>query len=355
MKILDRYIGTRYVWGFVLVLLILVSLFSFLEFVAQLDDIGKGRYELQDAFLFVALTLPRRILDMVPISTLLGSIISLGLLAESGELVAMHAAGLSVKRICWSVLLTTGILMLGVGMLAEFVAPSMEQYARTKRSLALSNTGILMTRQGFWTRHGLSFIRVGRTFSGGIAADLDIYEWDQQGRLRSFIHAREADIRNDKRWLLKGIEQKTIADYAITTKRLPTLTLNSFLSPEQVTLLELPPDSLSPSDLYQYIQTLRERRQNPDHYAMALWQKVSIPLATGAMIVLSLPFVFGPPRETTVGRRIMMGTMAGIAFYMGNRIITYLGLLIDLHPALIALGPVLAILCLGFWLLRRAS
>jgi len=121
-----------------------------------------------------------------------------------------------------------------------------------------------------------------------------------------------------------------------------------------VSVLELPPDSLSLSELYQYINALRERGQNAEHYTLALWQKLAIPLATGAMILLSLPFVFGPPRGMTVGLRITLGAVVGITFYLANQIIAYMGLLLELPPALPTLAPVAAILWIAVWRLRHA-
>jgi lipopolysaccharide export system permease protein len=117
--------------------------------------------------------------------------------------------------------------------------------------------------------------------------------------------------------------------------------------------LELPPDSLSPSDLYQYIQALRQRGQNADTYVLALWQKLAVPLTTGAMVLLSLPFVFGPPRGTT-GLRITVGAMVGIGFYLANQIIGYVGLLLEFHPTITTLAPVAAILWIALWRLRHA-
>jgi lipopolysaccharide export system permease protein len=355
MKTLDRYIASRFGWGVLLVMLILVFLFSFLEFVVQLDDVGRGNYQVLDCCFFVALTLPKRILDLVSISALIGSILGLGMLADRGELVAMRAAGLSVRRICLSVLATGGLLMLLTGIVAEFVAPPLEQQARTYRSLAISGSpAMLLTKSGFWVRHGTYFVRIGKTLSGGIATNVDIYERDSQGELRAFIHAREANILSDKRWVLKGIKKKVIEEQRITTYDLPSLTIDSFLSSEQVSVLELPPDSLSLSELYQYINVLQERGQNADHYTLALWQKLAIPLATGAMILLSLPFVFGPPRGMTVGLRITLGSVVGIIFYLANQVIGYVGLLLELPPPLTTLVPVAAILWIALWRLRHA-
>ena len=355
MTILDRYLGSSFFRGFFLVVLVLVSLFSFLELVSQLDQVGKGNFQTIDAFIFVGLTLPKRIIDMLPISALLGGIIGLGMLAERGELVAMRAAGLSVRRICFSVLAAAGLLMLASGAAEQFVVPQLEQQAHARSSLALSgSSGIMLTNRGFWARHGNSFIRVGKTFTGGIAADVDIYQRDENGFLRAFIHAREADIHKDGQWTLKDIQKKTIEKQGISTQYLPSLKIDSFFSKDQVSVLELPPESLAPSDLYSYIKALQERGQNADHYVMALWQKLVMPLTTAAMVLLSLPFVFGPPRGMTVGLRITLGATVGIAFYLANQIIGYLGLLLEIPAPLITLTPVALILGISLWKLRQA-
>jgi lipopolysaccharide export system permease protein len=355
MRTLDRYLGTSFFRGFLLVVLVLVSLFSFLELVTQLDDVGKGNFQAIDAFIFVGLTLPRRIIDMLPISALLGGIIGLGMLAERGELVAMRAAGLSVRRICFSVLAAAGLLMLASGAAEQFVVPQLEQHAYSRRALALSGSSdIMLTRRGFWARNGNSFIRVGKTLAGGIAEDVDIYQRDEDGFLRAFIHAREADIHKDGRWTLKDIQKKTIERQGISTEHLPSLTIDSFFSKNQVSVLELPPESLAPSDLYLYIKALQERGQDADHYILALWQKLVMPLTTGAMVLLSLPFVFGPPRGMTVGWRITLGASVGVAFYLANQIIGYLGLLLEFPAPLTTLAPVALILGIAFWQLHQA-
>jgi len=353
MKILDRYIGVSVVLGCLLVMIILVALFCFLELVGQLDDIGTGRYQMQDAFAFVALTLPMHILELMPVSALLGSIVALGPLASHSELLAMQACGVPVQRICCSVLGTGILLMLMVAVLAEFIAPPMAQYAWMQRLLALSRPGTMLTEHGFWAGDGLRFIHVHDILQGEGPIDIDIYEFDVQGRMKTFMHARKAEIRDNRQWLLKDVDQKIIKEVDITTRQFDGLTWNSFLTSKQVSVLALSPDTLSPSDLYQYVRTLREKKANAEHYALALWQKLSIPFSTGAMILLSLPFVFGSPRSVSTENRIMLGSIIGMAFYFGAQILGYLGLIFSLSPALTTMTPVAIIVCVALRQLRR--
>lgn len=353
MKILDRYIGMSVVSGCLLVMSILVALFCFLELVGQLDDIGTGRYQMRDAFAFVGLTLPMHMLELMPVIALLGSIVALGPLASHSELLAMQVCGISVQRIRYSVLGTGILLMLVVAVLAEFIAPPMAQYAWKQRLLALSRPGTMLTEHGFWASDGLCFIHVHDVLQGEGPIDIDIYEFDAQGHMKIFMHARKAEIRGNKQWLLKDVDQKIIKEADITTQQFDDLTWNSFLTSKQVNVLALPPDTLSPSDLYQYVRTLREKGVNAEHYALALWQKLSIPFSTGAMILLSLPFVFGAPRSVSTENRIILGSIIGITFYFGGQILGYLGLIFSLSPALTTMTPVTIIMCAAFWQLRR--
>ncbi|HIB53216.1 MAG TPA: LPS export ABC transporter permease LptG [Nitrospirales bacterium] len=353
MKTLDRYIGIHLGNGFVLVLLILLSIFSFLAFVEALDDVGVGQYQLGDACLAILLTLPRRIIDLAPITALLGSLIALGRLANGAELLAMQACGMSATRISLSVLKTGSLFILAVLILEFGIAPPLEQLAQSRHSVLTSGIDSLRTEQGFWFRNGRSFINIGRIKHGGVPADIDIYELDERGHLQTFTQAREAKIQRDNEWVLMDITQTSINQDDITIQRYPTTIQDNLLTPEQISLLVLPPESLSPLDLYQYAHYLKEHGQNADRHDLALWKKASMPAATGAMIVMAIPFVFGPLRAVSAGWRMMVGAMLGIAFHLSTQIAGNIGLLFELHPAITTMLPIAAVLAIAVALLRE--
>jgi lipopolysaccharide export system permease protein len=354
IKIIDRYIGRNTLQGFFLVLSVLVVLLSFMELLVQVKDIGKGGFQMPDAFSFVVLTIPKRMVDLMPVAALLGSIVALGLLADHQELTAMQAAGISVQRIAFSVLGTSIVLMLTAVLMAEFVAPPLDQAARIQRSRAIYGKAVMMSKEGFWVRHGNAFVHVGRTLSGERAADIEVYELDETGRLRQFIAAAEAIIGDRQDWLLKGIQAKTFSGDSVEVRPMDEYRLNSFLTPAQVALLQLPPDSLSLSDLWSYIRSLDARAQNSKAYALAFWQKVCLPVTTGVMVLLSLTFIFGSTRTRNASQRIFMGMLTGVVFHLANQIFGHMGLILNIPPILTTLLPVGFILIIALRLLRRA-
>jgi len=354
MKIIDLYIGRNFLKYLFICLLVPTVLFRFMEFLSQLDSVGEGTYTVSSALFFVALTTPRRMLDLLPISALLGGIVALGRLADRCELVAMEACGISMLRISSSVLGTCLAVMLLAGITGDTIIPVLEQHARLSRAKALSSREITPVQKGLWARREDSYIHIHNIIGKGAASDIDIFEFDKHRGLKAFIHADRAVIRKGDQWILKDVTRKTVrGNWYISTDRIDCMELRSFLSAEQVGAFELPPDCLSTPDLMQYIDVLRENGQNTDHYLLALWRKFSVPLTTGAMALLSLTFVFGSTREIGAGLRITIGSVVGMVLYFFDQITVYVGQLLGLPPFAIAMTPVALVSGIALIRLRR--
>lgn len=352
MKIFDRYLADVFVRCWLNVNLVLAGLLSFLELAKQLDDVGTGRYSAGDALLYVALTLPGRMIELAPPSALLGSILALGLLAKNHELVALRACGISVQRVGWAfakpAVLTLFALLLGL----QFIVPSLEQTAWTRRETALAESGTILPRGGFWARDGHRFINLRTGRSSGIQS-VDIYEFDSGGKLATHIFAQEAHIGAEGSWDLRRVRQIVITDQGSSIRNMPQLVLPDLLTRKQAAVLALPAQTLSLSELYSIIVNLRKSGQNPGRYLLALWQKLTLPLMTAAMIMISLPFVCGSMRSASLGWLIMVGAVVGVAFFFLNQILGYTGLILQVSPAWTTLVPALSVLAGGFVLTRN--
>jgi len=353
LRTLDRYVGLTLARHYVLALAALLAVFTIFAFVEELEDLGKGRYRLADAAFFVLLTTPRRVIDVAPVTALLASLTALGALASGRELVAMQAAGVSPLRIGWSAL-RPGLLFVAFAVaLGQFVAPPLDRAAHSRRGQALSATVAIQSEHGFWSRSGHRFLRVSDIRAGGILGGVDIYEFEGEGRLRRFTHARQADVRVGREWQLTDVVQKDFGPGGIERRQLPSLAWESFLNAEQVALLALQPSILSFSDLYRYVRYLRASGQDSASYELALWQKASMPLAVGAMTLLSVPFVLGMMGMASTGQRMMVGSLVGVGFHLVSQVTARLGLLLNLSPAVTALAPALVVLAVTVWRFRR--
>ncbi len=355
MKILDRYIRQHLIQGFVLVLLVLVSIFSFLDFVEELDDIALGTYGTFDAIRFVLMTVPERALWLVPVSALLGCLIGLSVLDHNNELEVMRASGVSVQRIGWSVLKSTGMLIVIVIVFAQYVNPALGERAWRDRALAIAGDVVLRKDSGtnFWFRDGRRFISIRDMVYGRIPTEIEIYEFNERGELVIFTEAREAISSGNGAWILQDVTRKRFNGLKIELERLAELQWEAFLSPDQGAVIELDAESIAPSDLYFYARDLRSRGQNANRYELTLWRKINIPFTTLAMVLVAFPFVFAGNGRGGIGLRVLLGAGIGIAFYLVDQVLAQVGLLAKISPALTATAPAATLFLFALFSLRR--
>lgn len=352
MKILDRYVAKAVISYTSLVLLILIALYTFVEFIAELEEVGKGDYGVVDAIYYIAYSIPQHIYDLLPVAALLGSVLGLGYLAGQSELVAMRAAGFSVGRITRSAMATGMIFVAVTVLMGEVVAPPAEQAANKLRSLAQTGRLSEHAERGFWTRNNNSFNRIGRVLPNGQYEDIEIFKFDDQRRLQVIIQAARATYHADG-WHLSDITQRFISSEGITTRRLPEALWESRLSPEMLDVVMVDPQQLSAWGLYRYVDYLQDNKQATEQYQQAFWSKVVAPFNTLIMMFLAIPFIFGPLRSVSVGQRILVGALVGIGFFLFNRLFNQLGLVFGFPPWLGAAFPSLLSLGLGMVMLRR--
>ncbi|HTD91924.1 MAG TPA: LptF/LptG family permease, partial [Burkholderiales bacterium] len=103
--------------------------------------------------------------------------------------------------------------------------------------------------------------------------------------------------------------------------------------------------------LMSFSQHLRDNRQKSLRYEIAMWSKITYPLAVLTMMVLALPFAYFQRRQGGVGGRIFSGIMLGLAFYLLNQLSSHLGLLNEWAPQVSALAPTVVFLGLALGML----
>lgn len=354
MTRLERYIAVATLKALLLTSAVLTFLFSLLEFVNQLHDVGKGNYRLIDACVYVLLTAPARLLELMPAAMLFACLFALGALATRSELTAMRAIGISPTFIVGAVFKLALATWVALFVLAQFVIPPAQQMAQTERDSRLASLDAVRGSSGFWAAGDHQFLNVRHFADANIPVDIYLYEFADSGQVQAVIQAARADVRPDGTWLLERVSRKRFSGTQIDTEQLATLVWHSFLRPAQVSLLTLPADSMRPLDLYRYVGDLERRHQPAARYAAALWAMMDLPLAMAAMILIAVPFAFGSLRSRGMGQQMMLGTMIGILFTLVQQITSHLGVLLNVSPALTATTPSIVLAALAAYLFRRA-
>ena len=354
MIIVENYLMQRISVGLLIAAAALLPLFSFFDLIEQMDDIGEGFYRMQDAFYIVLLLLPRRLIQLLPFIALIGNVIALGLLALNSEIIAMRAAGLSPAKVSLASFKIGLCLLLLLAFLEQFAAPYTQSKAIAHRLEALNQSAELGADLGIWTRDENRVLRLGEAIRASYVEDVEIFTLDDRGLLNGYIHAQGADIISNDQWSLQHVTVKEFTGARMNTTSSARMDWRPFLSSEQVDTLTRPAESLSPTDLYQHIRYLKKTGQQHDEISLAFWRKFGAGVIMLAMLLLSVPFVFGSIRAG-IGTRLVLAGITGICVYLLDQIFSNAGLLLNLNHALVALTPGVFLMLVGsLWLQRVA-
>jgi len=352
MKILQKYVTLNLVGVTTVALFGLVSLFSFFSVIDELADTGRGNYTVTEALLYVLLTTPKLAYELFPIAAVIGSMVTLGMLARNSELVVIRTSG--VSRLDLALVLAKGslILIIMAVIIGEFMAPICEETAQHRRSIAMTEQISMKTRNGYWARDGDSFINIRKVLPGNHVEDVYIYEFDKDHNLRSSIHARDASYDN-RRWVMNDIEQTSINENKISLESFRHAEWPSSLDPDMINYETVQPQFMTFLGLIKYIRYLRQNVQETAPYVQALWEKIIKPFSICAMVLLAILMVRSESRFTLVGQRIFLGSLVGIIFYICNQISGHMGIVYDINPIISVTAPTVLLMTMILFLLRR--
>jgi len=356
MHILDMYIARQILYQVLIAVSVLVGLFTFLTFIDQLSDIGTGNYGVLDAMRFVLLSIPRTLYEIFPMSALLGSILGMSTLAVDSELVVIRAAGVSVSRLTGSVLKVGGLLALASIFLGELVTPYSETMAQRGRAQALQEHIDQQSDFGLWMRDHKSYVNVGEVLPDYTLLDIRVFEFDDNGRLRSLVFADSGNyVDETQRWRLEGIVQTLIDKESAISQTASAAYWSTDVTTDILSVFLIRPDQLSAYQLFRYINHLQENGQETETYELAFWTKIATPLATAVMVILAIPFVFRSVRSGSYGGSLFVGIMLGLSFFVLDKGFGLIIQIFDFSPLLGAFLPTILFALMGMYFIRRVN
>jgi len=356
MKIFKRYFWQETSINILMIMLGLLAMFSFFDLIQELDSLGQGGYGISQMLAYVVLSIPGHTYDVIPVAVLVGMMYSLGTLARHSELVVMRTSGVSLLKI--------GLILIKVGLLftiitfliGELITPTSEKMAQRMRLKATDSVIVQDFKSGLWVKDGKSVVNVETVLPDASLLNVHIYEFDENFKLRSISNAKRG-YYVDEHWGLTDVTQSKLNTYnQIEKNNVQTQFFNkanwkSLIRPELLNVLLVAPEKMSVWNLYSFINHLDTNKQKTTRYVVALWEKMTYPIACMVMVILALPFGFLQQRAGGTSAKIFIGVMLGVAYQIMNRIFIHLGVLNDWPPFVSAITPTAIFLLTGLSLL----
>jgi lipopolysaccharide export system permease protein len=388
MKILQRYFAVSILQAVAFVLVAFLALQAFMDLTGELPSIGKNGYAIQHAFLYVLILLPGHVYEVMPLAALIGTIYTMAQFASTSEFTIMRASSMSTGMVAWMLAKIGVVLVIITFIFGELIAP---RTAPIADKIKLSARGAAVSaefRSGMWTKDivksegmtgavtGSRFFNVREVRPDGQLADVKLYEFDTNFRLRSLTLAKSGTYQGNNTWRLADVTENLFTNSAllkpgseanvennfaqdtsaVTTRHSATLDLVSEITPKILSVSGADPDRMSANELAVYTRHLQENKQETERFKIAFWKKLFDPLAIFVLMALALPFAYLHTRSGGVSLKIFVGIMIGVSFLLINTLFSHLGLLSTWPAIVTAIAPsaLFLLLALGaLWWVER--
>ena len=336
--ILTQYMMRAIITTTALVLLVLLALAGLFDFISELDDM-QGGYQSAQVVLFTLLRLPLSAFSMMPLATLIGSLLALGGIAAHSEIIVMRASGLSVKRLAGMVAITGAVLLVFSALLGEYIGPPLDYFARNMRQEARSGKNAEESGNETWVKDGPVIMHLERVSTEFEFGRIYLFRMQSDNTLDSITTAENSGIDDNDRWVLENVRETKFKNDGVQVVESPRAVESFDIGAETLGISLIKPQSLSGRGLWSYIRYLKRNTLDAGRYETELWYRIARTATIMIMPVLALAFVFGSVRSGGAGARLMIGIVIGLAYYLSSELLANSGQVFNLDPAVIAWLP----------------
>lgn len=315
MKILDGYLTRVATLAVFLTLLSLVSITSLFALFEELGE-SQATYGFLDALIYLAQTLPRRIDELLIYCIFLGYLLSLGSLAENGELTAARVAGVSPMRLLGGLIPSLIICLLVSFSLSEYFAPTGEQAGERGKQRAQYGENALSQKGGLWFRDGNEYVQIDSLAPNGDLMGVVRYSVNERQKLTQSLRAESAKYDEKVRvWTLYNGSSTELGNLTTQTTRFAQQLWQTPMTPKLLASQAfLEPKKMPLIDIHNQITFLAQQNLSATEYELVYWARILKPLTFFGMALLALAIVIGPLRSSGMGQRLTIGIFVGLGF-----------------------------------------
>ncbi len=357
---LSLYIVRKFLVGFVLVLTGFGGILMLLDLVEEMHR-GSATITFAQAAGLAALNTPDGLYRILPLMTIIATLILFLGLARTSELVVIRAAGRSALRCLAPPAMTAGAIgIVGVAVMNPIVAATTDAYQslQSHYSQGGSENVMSITGQAMWLRQGgaegQTVIRADQSSADGTELrNASFLSFDAQGQPVTRVEAGAAEL-GDGRWTLTDakiwhFDQGGIPEAQATTAAHLTLPSDltrsqirdSFGAPAEVPIWQLPA----------FIDRLQKAGFSAREHRVWLQMELALPLMLVGMVLIGAGFTMRHTRFGKTGLMVLFALISGFALFFLRNFAQALGSSGQIPVMLAAWGPPLVAVLLSLGLL----
>ena len=324
MKILHRYILTQLIQNVILCAIMFTFLFLFVDFFDRIDNVSDGK--LWDIVFYFIYKLPHMFNITLPISMLVATLFTIGIMTKNSELTAMRASGATLFWLSKPVFFVGLIVSVFSFAVSEWIIPYTQQKSKEIYSLDIKGRGESgeLSREAFWFRDNEKFYSVGLFDSRNDSLlDVSVFEVLPDSNIKERVDAVEA------KWIGKslGWGMSQVRDSIFITEKgerndphsrevYDSLPLVISQEPARFYRSKTDPHTMSFRDLKVFIDEQDNNGLSTKSYLADLYAKLSFPFINILLPLIVVPFVVGSGRTKSLAGAGLAAVITGFSYHV---------------------------------------
>jgi LPS export ABC transporter permease LptG len=339
-NILDRYILREFIKVLALVVISTAALFIIVDYTDLSGDIRQNHIPLHIVLAYYRFTIFQILNWTLPISVLVATLVTFGLLSKSNEVTALKSSGMSLYRVALPVVAIAAAISVLAYLMLDYVLPySNRRVDELRNRIKGKKALVTQNQQKLWFlgkgRYIINFLNYDRQAQQ--LSQVQVFEFHPaKFRITRRVYADTAKWDGEG-WVFEHGWMRSFADDGSMTDTPIVRPLPLFYAerPEDFETEVKSPDQMTFAQLRRYIDTIKRSGYAAEELTVKLYEKTSWPFISMVMSIIALPFAF------RIGRRgalygVGIALVLGIFYWMVFAVFTKFGEVGNLPPLLSA-------------------
>ena len=321
VSILDKYILRQVVEIFILGVAIFSSIFlasqAFTDLIKKISDYGMPP---KIALMLIILNLPAIIVQTIPMSMLLATVMGLNKLCLASEITVMRACGIGINRIAKPIFVFAGIMAILSLAVNEFIVPLTGSQSKTLLAWSIGQKNIPDGKKNYTLKEMKNKFFIKRFFyvencNKKTLDNVSVIDFSNDDTTQ-VIQATKGETSDDG-WVFKNASIYTIDDGGelMNTSWVDKTTVDFGIELKE-DLMKINEFEYNSLQLAKYIKTNKfENEREKNSYKIMLYQRFALPVTTLVFTLLGIPLAITPPR-VRYNRGFLLSILIIFIFYV---------------------------------------
>lgn len=358
MTILYRYVTREILACFLIVMVVVLSIYLAVDFIEKIDNFLEAGVSAARCVVYLLYKLPFIVVQIAPVGFLLSILIALGLMSKNNEVIALKSCGIGKTRLLKPTVVLGVVYCVGLFVMAEMLVPVFMVKANQiwlqevrKKNIYASKTNDIWMRAARQIIHIKQYSPDEKRVTG-----ITIHTFDDNFQLIERVDA-ESGRFVDGRWQLDDAVQQLFGGKTDTHEVMlhATMATDIDLEPDDLARATKRSDEMGLFELGRYIKKVEREGYGATRYRVDFHSKIAAPFVCIILSILGAGVALRGRLREGVPMGIAYGLAITFLYWIFNSVCLSLGYAEMMPPVIAAWVANLVFLCASGFLLLKAN